>query len=117
MRGNLVAKRATLSASGTLEDGTHVDIKFHSKTLEALENLFHLHLLQLPPLPPISTSNVSDVLQLLSPREGSVVAYNRGRVSVKQVEIREPKTHFDIQFLLKQGRVYLIKEIQDTQKC
>ena len=117
MRGNLVAKRATLSASGTLEDGTHVDIKFHSKTLEALENLFHLHLLQLPPLPPISTSNVSDVLQLLSPREGSVVAYNRGRVSVKQVEIREPKTHFDIQFLLKQGKVYLIKEIQDTQKC
>ncbi len=120
MRGTVVAKRATLTSSGTMEDGTHVEIKYHSALQPALANLFHIHLFDMPDhfnAAAVTPRNALAMLESLLPSDGGVFIYNKGRISKKSTIMEESILPFSINFFVKHGKVFLIKEISPSQKC
>lgn len=85
-----------------------------------LENLFHVHLLELPEhlkLTQISCKNAREWLEALGPTEGAVFTYVKGRILKAPAVIESPLVPFPVNFLVKLGKVFLIKSIQTTQKC
>lgn len=84
--------------------------------MKALENLFHLHLLNLPVIH-ITSKNAIEVIERLAPRKGAVFTYNKGRILKSEARIEMPKLPFEINFLIKNNNVYLIKSFQISNKC
>ena len=109
-----------MAISGTTEDGIHVEIKFHQNFQLALENLFHVNLTELPPwlfAEPWNFKNCFSKLEALRPTEGAIYSYFKGKITSHIVGSEEPLLTFPLKFLIKQGKVFLIKEISENKKC
>ncbi|ALE15295.1 DNA-dependent DNA polymerase [bottlenose dolphin adenovirus 2] len=119
-RGTLIAKRAMLSTKGTLQNGNHVDVKYFSNFKEALENLFSVNLYNIPTnffLQTLTPKNIFQVIDQLKPTSIQLISYFKGNLTSHSKLVEDPQLPFPINIFTKHGKIYLIKTIEDAQKC
>ncbi|APC26058.1 pol [Bat mastadenovirus G] len=119
-KGTVVAQRATLSISAVLDDGQSVEIKYHSNFEQALSSLCHANLHDVPGClagAPVTVNNLPDLIEQAAAPFSLICYYKRGTVKRVQFQASSPLLSFPLKFLVKQGKVFLIKEISPIQKC
>ncbi|ANG08548.1 DNA polymerase [Equine adenovirus 1] len=118
-RGTVVARRATLFLPAVLEDGQTVEIKYHAQLTSALVSLFKVNLHEVPEClsVPLTPKNLPEALERAAAPYSLICYYKRGAVRRVQMQAADPLLSFPLRFLVKRGRVYLIKDIAVSNKC
>ncbi|WET31988.1 DNA polymerase [Canine adenovirus 2] len=118
-KGAVVVQRATLSISAVLDNGQCVEIKYHSNLASALTNLCNTNLYDLPAClnRPITAHNLPALIEEAAAPYSLICYYQRGTVRRVEFQAKVPLLSFPLKFLVKQGKVFLIKDISQMQKC
>ncbi|BBE29304.1 DNA polymerase [Bat mastadenovirus] len=118
-KGTVVTRRATLSISAILDDGQPIEIKYHSDLPSALTSLCNAHLYDLPSClaSQITPANLPAIIEQAAAPLSVICYYKRGTVRQVMFNAESPVLSFPLRFLVKQGKVYLIKDIASTNKC
>ncbi|ADD17102.2 DNA polymerase [bat adenovirus 3] len=118
-KGAVVTQRATLSVSAVLDDGQFVEIKYHADWKAALASLCHANLCEVPACfeNPLTPHSLPTLLEQAAAAHSLICYYQRGKVRRVQMQAAQPLLHFPLQFLVKQRKVHLIKDIAATHKC
>lgn len=66
---------------------------------------------------PWTIRNAQSKLEALNPAVASIFSVFKGKIRSTQIESENPAISFPVNILLKQGKVFLIKSIDSTQKC
>ncbi|AQQ73625.1 polymerase [Harbour porpoise adenovirus 1] len=119
-RGTIVAKRTLLSIKGTINDGSHIDVKYFSNFKDSLINLLNVNLYDVPVdfwKQDISVKNICQVMDSLKPTKIEIFSYFKGKIDVTVKETEDPHIMIPIRILLKHGKYFLVKNIETAQKC
>ncbi|QKF54463.1 DNA polymerase [Skunk adenovirus HUN/2009] len=118
-KGTVVSQRATLSLSAVLDDGTNVEVKYHARLETALAHLFHVNLFDVPTCLQcsITVNNLPHLLEVVNAPQSTIFYFKKGLLKRVKFFGVESLLTFPLNFLVKQGKVYLIKEVNETNKC
>lgn len=87
--------------------------------LQALTSLCHANLHDLPECftQPVTAANLPALVEKAAATYSLICYYSRGSIKRVQFEAADPLLTFPLKFLVKQRKVFLIKDIASTQKC
>ncbi|SMG83440.1 pol [Bottlenose dolphin adenovirus 1] len=119
-RRSVIQKRSTLSVKGTLGEGKHLMLKYHSDFLNALKNLFAVHLVPWSNFLDIGVLHPHNIVTKMSALQPSILqifTFYKGQFHLTEKTWNSNLTPFPIRILIRHGKIFLVSAVETIQKC